>query len=70
MLITETILYNGMSRNGGWSMKQLKLLGVNVLVKGWKRRIIGSHASESNIDEFLALKDAHLPKLLSPTYCI
>jgi hypothetical protein len=70
MLITETILYNGMSRNGGWSLKQLKLLGVDDLVKGWKRRIIGTHVSQSNIERFLALKDAHLPKLLSPTYYI
>ena len=51
-------------------MEQLKLLGVDRLVKGWKRRIIGTHASESNIAKFLALKDAHLPKLLAPTYYI
>lgn len=70
MLITETILYNGKSRNGGWSLKQLKLLGVDYLVKGWKRRIIGTDVPKSNIDRFLALKDAHLPKLLSPTYYI
>lgn len=70
MLITETILHNGKSRNGGWSMKQLKLLGVNVLVKGWKRRIVGTQVSKSNIERFLALKDAHLPKLLLPTYYI
>jgi len=51
-------------------MKQLKLLGVDGLVKGWKRRIIGTHVPKVNIDRFLALKDAHLPKLLAPTYCI
>lgn len=70
MLITETILHNGKSRNGGWSLKQIKLLGANGSVKGWKRRIIGSDVPKSNIDKFLALKDAHLPKLLSPTYYI
>ena len=51
-------------------MKQLNLLGVNCLVKGWKRRIIGTDVPKSNIDSFLSLKDAHLPKLLSPTYYI
>ena len=70
MLVTETILNDGKSRNGGWSMKQLNLLGVNCLVKGWKRRIIGTDVPKSNIDRFLSLKDAHLPKLLAPTYYI
>jgi len=70
MLVTETILHNGKSRNGGWSLKQIKLLGADGRVRGWKRKIIGSQVSETNIESFLALKDAHLPKLLSPTYYI
>jgi hypothetical protein len=60
MLITATIINNGKSRNGGWSLKQLKLLGADGFVSGWKRRIIGTDVPKSNTERFLALKDSHL----------
>ena len=62
MRITERIINNGKSRYGGWSARQLRVLGVSRFVRGWKRRVIGKRISKSRIDRFLALKDAHLEK--------
>ena len=62
MRLTEEILESGISRNGSWSNKQLKLFGVKVpLRSGWKDRIVGRFFPESTINKFLELKDAHLP---------
>ena len=62
MIITDTIINRGMSRRGGWSMKQVKLLGVTQFKKGWKHQILGLDVPNNIIEEFLFLKDGHLPK--------
>ena len=62
MQLTEEILEQGISRNGGWSNAQLRVLGVKIpLRSGWKKRIIGKFFEEIEIKRFLELKDAHLP---------
>ena len=67
MVLTKQVLDNGMSRNGGWSAKQIRSLGVDdeitggMFKKGWKKRITGLDIPEENIKRFLALKDSHLP---------
>jgi len=67
MILTENILNAGMSINGGWSVKQLRALGLTEKItpgrwftKGWKWRLIGSKMSLAQIKEFLRLKDAHI----------
>jgi hypothetical protein len=60
---TNELLEKGKSRNGGWSRKQLKLIGIKYpLKKGWKRKVIGKLFDASTIEQFLALKDFHLLK--------
>jgi len=67
MVITDHILLQGMSRNGGYNSRQLKLLGTHTKKnKGWKRRLIGTSVPDENVKMFIALKDAHLPKPDSP----
>ena len=60
IIFTKEHLDLGMSSNGFWSMKQLRLLDVNHKVSGWKDRAIGKEYPEEVIDRFIALKDAHL----------
>lgn len=59
--LTHETLQQGMSRNGGWSGKQLRLLGMGSNpTKGWKRRLTGKQYPEEVIREFINLKDTHL----------
>jgi len=68
MVITEDILEQGLSSNGGWSNKQLKALGLpkqyfkrdGGLLKGWRRFLVGLDVPEEYIVRFLELKNAHL----------
>ena len=63
MRLTEDIIEAGQSRNGGWSERQLALLGVAWPPgAGWKRDAIGREVPNPAVEEFLALKDAHLPQ--------
>jgi len=43
-------------------MAQLRALGVKTIKhnKGWKHKLIGSKVTQSQIDEFLRLKNRHL----------
>lgn len=60
VVVTKEILAQGMSLRGGWSMEQLRLLGVPTpLRSGWRKHLEGSMVSEENIAAFLALKDKH-----------
>ena len=44
IIITTEILDAGISRNGGWNGRQIKLLGLNPkLIKGWKDRLVGTY---------------------------
>lgn len=60
MLITNDIINAGMSRNGGWSLKQIQTLGARRFHIGWKYDLIGKDVEKEKIDRFLALKDIHL----------
>ena len=67
-ILTAALIEKGKSARGAWSKKQLDLLGVPwPLKKGWKRRLIGKSVSETDLDEFLNLKNAHLKKKPLPT---
>ena len=59
-IFTEDILNKGKSRNGFWSNKQLYVLGLSEIKKGWKKKVLGTELSEEIIDNFLKLKDKHL----------
>ena len=60
MVVTEKIILQGKSFNGGWSAKQIELLGDVPFVSGWKKRVIGKDLPEQTIKQFLDLKDKHL----------
>ena len=63
MRITQEILTEGMSSNGGWSNQQMRCLGVSVpLVRGWRDDLLGAEVREADVDRFLMLKDAHVKK--------
>ena len=65
IVITNEIINSGMSRNGGWSLKQLELLGLKreEFKKGWKWKLIGKYVEEEKVERFIALKNAHLRKI-------
>lgn len=60
--ITKEIMRQGRSSQGGYSAKQLRVLGVETTHnnKGWFRRLIGTIITEQQKIDFLALKDKHL----------
>jgi len=63
VVVTNEILEQGKSRNGGWSNKQMALLGVErKRNKGWKWQVIGSKVPGKNVRKFLQLKNVHLKK--------
>jgi hypothetical protein len=70
--ITDEFLRAGQSTRGGWSYKQLRLLGLRVgrggkpLRSGWKQCLIGTFISIVKANEFTALKDAHLKSRRHP----
>lgn len=56
MDITEELITAGTSERGGFSKRQLALLGVDwPPVSGWKKAIIGRSISEEDAEEFLQL---------------
>jgi len=62
LAVTKQLMFDGMSRNGSWSGKQLRVLGVKDYLHepGWRRRLEGTIITEQQKNEFLALKNAHL----------
>lgn len=70
-IFTKDVLEAGKSSRGAWSGEQLRLFGLNIkkLPKGWQKRLIGKHVEQWRIDEFLALKDAHIGRP-SPIYTV
>lgn len=57
MIVTNELIIQGMSGNGGWNRAQLELLGIPwPPVQGWKRRAIGTVIPDADADLFLALK--------------
>jgi len=61
MKLTREDIEKGRSLNGGWSQKQLELLGVGwPLPKGWARSLVGMEVDEKAYLQFVNLKDQHL----------
>lgn len=61
MKLSREDIEKGRSINGGWSQRQLELLGVKwPLPKGWARSLVGTEVDERQYANFLALKDQHL----------
>ena len=60
MRLTKEHFDQALSSNGGYSQKQLKLLGVNIKKAGWKFRAMRKDYPLEVIEKFIALKDAHL----------
>lgn len=60
--ITHQILTDGLSIKGGWSAKQLAVLGLKFghKTRGWKKRLIGTTVHEEKIKKFLKLKNKHV----------
>lgn len=59
--VTEELIEQGKSSNGGWSMGQLALLGVPwPPQRGWKAQVIGKTIRSEDAAEFARLKDQHL----------
>ena len=67
--LTDDMIEAGRSEQDGWSREQLRLFGVSwPPAKHWKRRMAGSQFDERVVEEFLRLKDAHLPKVRVTAY--
>ena len=67
IVITSETLEKGLSKNGGYSLKQLNLFGVKKFSKGWKKDLIGRSFPRDLVNQFIDLKDRHLgiePNLL------
>ncbi len=61
--VSDELIRAGESGNGGWSKKQLALLGIAwPPQKGWRRAVNGLKLTKSDADLFVALKGAHLGK--------
>lgn len=65
VIVTNSLLEQGISSNGSWSKKQLLALGVPIrkrfkLIKGWKDRLIGSEITEQQKTRFLELTNKHI----------
>ena len=68
-ILTHELIESGMSRNGGWSAAQLRLIvppeeftgnGSISLKQGWKKRLVGAEINQATYEQFLSLKDKHL----------
>lgn len=59
---TKEIANEGRSSNGGWSLAQLRCLGLESFRRGWLSRVLGRSFPEECIAEFIALKDKHNEK--------
>lgn len=63
MLITDALIEQARSREGGWSREQLMCIGVEwPPQKGWKKAAVGRSIQPTDADRFLKLKDEHLSK--------
>lgn len=62
MILKEEHFKLAISSNGGFSSKQVLLLGItpDLMVKGWKHTILGKDFPQEAIENFIDLKDMHL----------
>ncbi len=59
IIITNEIIQEGKSRNGGWNKMQISALGEDQKNKGWLKRLIGKEVEENCVEKFMELKDLH-----------
>lgn len=58
MTLTEELLTAGLSERGGYSRRQLDLLGVAwPPLRGWKKTVVGKDFPDAVVKEFLRLSD-------------
>lgn len=56
MKVTAEFIEQGKSQRGGWSKRQLAILGVQWPPQpGWKQRAIGREITQAEAEEFLVL---------------
>ncbi|MEO9871177.1 hypothetical protein [Ekhidna sp.] len=61
MIVTKKFIEEGRSKNGGWSKKQLELLGISwPPEKGWQDRLNGKEISDENAEQFIKEASKHL----------
>lgn len=61
MKLTRELINKGESSNGGWSKKQLALLGIDWPPEpGWPLRLEGVEIPDADYAEFVRIKDAHI----------
>jgi predicted DNA-binding transcriptional regulator len=62
MILTEKHFKLAVSDRGGFSSKQVILFGITkeLMVKGWKRTIIGKDFPEETIKKFIELRNNHI----------
>lgn len=60
--VTKELMEQGLSRNGSWSDRQVKVLTGQTTLNnpGWLQRLYGTLITEQQKTEFLRLKDKHL----------
>lgn len=62
--LTNELIEQGKSNEGGWTRRQLELLGVSwPLKKGWKETLITKRIDRKKFDEFIQLKGITVSKL-------
>ena len=68
IIMTDHIIEKAKSSAGGWSRRQLDIIGVKStdeygkfkIPSGWKRTVIGKEFPDSVIHQFIELKDQHI----------
>ena len=60
MIFTKEICDMGKSTNGGFSIKQLNVLGVREFSKDWAKDLYGKEIDDEIVEEFWSLKNRHL----------
>ncbi|MDR2195729.1 MAG: hypothetical protein LBE50_03890 [Gallionellaceae bacterium] len=63
VVVSDEFIASGQSANGGWSKRQLEILGVDwPPLTGWRKRVAGRSLDATHAHEFLSLKNQHLKK--------
>lgn len=66
MKLTQQHFRQAISSNGGFSLRQLKVLGFYKFEHGWKERAMKRDYEPEVIERFIALKDKHKMKFKKP----
>ena len=61
MKMTKEILDSAKSDLGGYSDKQFALVGIfRPIPKGWRKKVVAQEFPDADVEQFVALKNAHL----------